>query len=558
MATNGKMSNYKGSLKAAYQKFLPQLQNDTSEEEASVITLHVSPDVNDEVTNPPTLESNKSSNIQHLPVCSIRPSPTTVETDPRSFQAIRNRKYRNSFCSDNVFTDETERDDEEMDNSTSCTLEPDNNADGPSSPERLGASNKGHNMLMKMGWSGEGGVGKNEDGIVDPIVLVTSKNRGGLGHANQDDEEPQKKKQKIKKETRRSRKKTNSCGIANRTTRDFVIQKLLKYLSLLGGTDRNAKEILKSSCDSANLSLEVRHVSNNESYCYGIYIHGTLLSLGYGRGIEEAKSLAFQNTLAAITAKQTAQEPPKPVESKQDNKCSADNENCSSVADCNSTNLPIPNFILIILNLGDTKNTENVPLESDIVPLDCQNFLDNVGIAVMSIIESCRCSKSAFHFKTQDNNPNEVTLTIKENVVALGVGETFRDARLDAATKALNVLKEKQTVVVNKSIKDIFLCKNEVISGLWLSYGYDKAASEKRFGYDYEVINSSCAKCNLDVDWYSIPPKLHHGKASWSTILVIGSKIVGVATHKTKKKSMKLCSKLSLSFLQKMVELNMC
>lgn len=34
---------------------------------------------------------------------------------------------------------------------------------------RLGEENKGHQMLMKMGWSGSGGLGANEQGIQDPI-----------------------------------------------------------------------------------------------------------------------------------------------------------------------------------------------------------------------------------------------------------------------------------------------------------------------------------------------------------------------------------------------------
>ncbi|KAL0161631.1 hypothetical protein M9458_045356 [Cirrhinus mrigala] len=34
---------------------------------------------------------------------------------------------------------------------------------------RLGEENKGHQMLMKMGWSGSGGLGAKEQGIQDPI-----------------------------------------------------------------------------------------------------------------------------------------------------------------------------------------------------------------------------------------------------------------------------------------------------------------------------------------------------------------------------------------------------
>lgn len=34
---------------------------------------------------------------------------------------------------------------------------------------RLGEENKGHQMLVKMGWSGAGGLGANEQGIQDPI-----------------------------------------------------------------------------------------------------------------------------------------------------------------------------------------------------------------------------------------------------------------------------------------------------------------------------------------------------------------------------------------------------
>ncbi|XP_062868861.1 calcium homeostasis endoplasmic reticulum protein isoform X2 [Trichomycterus rosablanca] len=43
---------------------------------------------------------------------------------------------------------------------------------GPSAPvvdQRLGEENKGHQMLMKMGWSGSGGLGAKEQGIQDPI-----------------------------------------------------------------------------------------------------------------------------------------------------------------------------------------------------------------------------------------------------------------------------------------------------------------------------------------------------------------------------------------------------
>lgn len=34
---------------------------------------------------------------------------------------------------------------------------------------RLGEENKGHQLLMKMGWSGSGGLGAKEQGIQDPI-----------------------------------------------------------------------------------------------------------------------------------------------------------------------------------------------------------------------------------------------------------------------------------------------------------------------------------------------------------------------------------------------------
>ena len=39
---------------------------------------------------------------------------------------------------------------------------------GPSPVERLTASNKGHQMMQKMGWKGSG-LGQSESGIVDPI-----------------------------------------------------------------------------------------------------------------------------------------------------------------------------------------------------------------------------------------------------------------------------------------------------------------------------------------------------------------------------------------------------
>ncbi|XP_018095302.1 calcium homeostasis endoplasmic reticulum protein S homeolog isoform X1 [Xenopus laevis] len=40
---------------------------------------------------------------------------------------------------------------------------------GPVPNVRLGEENKGHQMLVKMGWSGAGGLGANEQGIQDPI-----------------------------------------------------------------------------------------------------------------------------------------------------------------------------------------------------------------------------------------------------------------------------------------------------------------------------------------------------------------------------------------------------
>ncbi|XP_059197010.1 calcium homeostasis endoplasmic reticulum protein isoform X1 [Centropristis striata] len=39
----------------------------------------------------------------------------------------------------------------------------------PSTDNRLGEENKGHQLLMKMGWSGSGGLGAKEQGIQDPI-----------------------------------------------------------------------------------------------------------------------------------------------------------------------------------------------------------------------------------------------------------------------------------------------------------------------------------------------------------------------------------------------------
>uniref|UniRef100_A0A8C3ABY2 Calcium homeostasis endoplasmic reticulum protein n=1 Tax=Cyclopterus lumpus TaxID=8103 RepID=A0A8C3ABY2_CYCLU len=39
----------------------------------------------------------------------------------------------------------------------------------PSADNRLGEENKGHQLLMKMGWSGSGGLGAKEQGIQDPI-----------------------------------------------------------------------------------------------------------------------------------------------------------------------------------------------------------------------------------------------------------------------------------------------------------------------------------------------------------------------------------------------------
>ncbi|XP_031731575.1 calcium homeostasis endoplasmic reticulum protein-like [Anarrhichthys ocellatus] len=39
----------------------------------------------------------------------------------------------------------------------------------PSTDIRLGEENKGHQLLMKMGWSGSGGLGAKEQGIQDPI-----------------------------------------------------------------------------------------------------------------------------------------------------------------------------------------------------------------------------------------------------------------------------------------------------------------------------------------------------------------------------------------------------
>jgi calcium homeostasis ER protein len=35
--------------------------------------------------------------------------------------------------------------------------------------QKLDNSNKGHKLLQKMGWSGNKGLGKNEQGIFDPI-----------------------------------------------------------------------------------------------------------------------------------------------------------------------------------------------------------------------------------------------------------------------------------------------------------------------------------------------------------------------------------------------------
>ena len=35
--------------------------------------------------------------------------------------------------------------------------------------QRLDTSNKGHKLLRKMGWSGQAGLGKQEQGIVNPV-----------------------------------------------------------------------------------------------------------------------------------------------------------------------------------------------------------------------------------------------------------------------------------------------------------------------------------------------------------------------------------------------------
>lgn len=51
-------------------------------------------------------------------------------------------------------------------------------------PPNLETESKAHQMMMKMGWSGSKGLGKEEQGNVDAVVLCENISRLGLGNRN--------------------------------------------------------------------------------------------------------------------------------------------------------------------------------------------------------------------------------------------------------------------------------------------------------------------------------------------------------------------------------------
>ena len=54
--------------------------------------------------------------------------------------------------------------------------------DGPSAKRPIDESNVGHKMLKTMGWSGEGGLGKDGEGISQPIIPIDRIRNTGLGY----------------------------------------------------------------------------------------------------------------------------------------------------------------------------------------------------------------------------------------------------------------------------------------------------------------------------------------------------------------------------------------
>ncbi|CAF4721757.1 unnamed protein product, partial [Rotaria sp. Silwood2] len=68
---------------------------------------------------------------------------------------------------------------------------------------KLGDSNVGHKLLQKMGWQEGAGLGRREQGIIEPIIASTSVNNEGKndqykGIGHEDDPFEQFRKQKAK------------------------------------------------------------------------------------------------------------------------------------------------------------------------------------------------------------------------------------------------------------------------------------------------------------------------------------------------------------------------
>ncbi|KAK6109232.1 G-patch domain family protein [Brugia pahangi] len=55
----------------------------------------------------------------------------------------------------------------------------------PSSTKVLNESNRGFNMLQRMGWKQGTGLGRKEDGITEPVISEVRPNRAGLGLKNE-------------------------------------------------------------------------------------------------------------------------------------------------------------------------------------------------------------------------------------------------------------------------------------------------------------------------------------------------------------------------------------